>query len=217
MQRSLKELETRRGILAESLAADIGNGATTGNRYRNLVLREHGILDDEAEVRYCALEAMLRGKTGEFFAVLYPQIQNGPLEYHRHAHRRLIHSRIGILEGEQLIWARLNADGDMGYTLPISKYIQGWAVAKNQIPFFMNYPGAIDVGIFEAYEDEEIRPFASFMGFSKSADDRDRDRWETNFIIGDDAFSAWLRVLVRDDADRYFEAAAKALGRLVPA
>ena len=218
VDRKARELEVARSEcrdFGERIRRRIEAGEKPDNRYRGMVIRAHARFDRDLEDRYARFEASLAGKKGQLFVVtylttaLYPMLRSDRMDGNE------VHSRVGLLDGDELVWEPSNGIRTGGeYTVPVGKYIQGGPVRSGWNPYSQK-PEIVAGDIFEWAKGENVEPFSARMTYSPDSDITTGSRWPGEMIVGDSAVKAWLQKYARNSTEKLFNAALTALGVLV--
>jgi len=127
--------EARARSEIEAMRASILAGETTGDRIRDYLIVKFGVIDESARERYEAINALMKGKTGELIVVHYTEsvctIHRfiGPNEY-----ENVRYVDIAILAGDELVFEF--GEKDATCSLPIKSYSQQeyrWTITEGTI------------------------------------------------------------------------------------
>lgn len=198
LRRDKEELLVRMKLLQQ----EIEKGGTTGDTLTDLVLRAGSGHNDPAMPKLRALDATLKGKTGEFIAIRYSTEER--LRYGGDLRSGDFHTvervRIGILKHDTLQLRDMGIHKTL--TLPVDDYLCGtwasgaWTVTLEEKPCngdFFEWAGTGD------------QP-PSFITVATDP------AYEKDVLIGDAALRAALKVA---RAEEFFPIAAQRLHRLV--
>jgi hypothetical protein len=177
----------------KQLCERLNNGETTGDWIRDLTIRSHGY-DLEIEAKYREWSKKLEGKKGEYVLISYARRERG----WRDENRFEDHLRLGVLDGEGLIYGGLGGFGTGAViTVPVYRYIE---VHKTML---------IESGDIKSLELKRENIFAQsfilstsplpdeyFLLGVKRYDDRRHisrpSHIAKDFVIGDEAVKEWL-------------------------
>ncbi len=196
-----RELRDRNKKLVELLE----KGETTGDRLNDLLFRFFcKQIEEETQVKFRAFEQKLQGKRGEFVLVKYPvrvrtRFGGGLCSSDFSTET---HFRIGMLMGEELQLTRSSLGGGLLLALPIAQYAQGrWPGSHAFVPVVSQ---VVEGDLFQWKPEDEPSNFHDFV--------LEEERYGYRLSVGDAAVNAELKSV---EAEKFFNEAAEALGRLV--
>jgi hypothetical protein len=201
-----EDLKAARATLAErtkKLQDLLAAGGTTGDRLRDLVIRNDGV-DEESLSLYRGLESRLKGRAGEFVLIRYSvkvrQRFGGDIHESDFAHQ--IYFRIAQLSGEELRLETYFVDFSC-IGLPIGKYLTGvWPRSSVYVPVV---EGEAQEGSLFSWSDADDTP-PQLIEYLKEVP------FKEDLLIGDDAIK---RALAKVRSEDFFAKAAERLGRLI--
>jgi hypothetical protein len=168
---------------------DLDNGATTGDRLRDMLLRVYWY-NPRAEERYRSVETQLKGKKGEFVLLSF----NAQVAFRFHGTGRDTRNaqcfRLGVLEGDELVLKK-GLMGTMVPTLPIPRYVYGettfLAVEDDVKRLEVEEKEFFD----HAFHDMNPPRLTDILYIGR--DGSDWTGWQETVIIGDEAVKKWLK------------------------
>jgi len=199
----LQELGAKIASVRSNLSRKIEAGDSTGDHIQDLVILHHGF-EHFVEVcaAYRAFEEKLKGKKGELF-LLFFRYNITDEHYLPHGWREFF--RLGVLEGEDLIWNEKDGLGK-SISVPVSRYV------------YANRP-VVEANIC-SYGHSMDDPFKTFFGIyilSKIEGMRipqglAEDTHVEEIVVGDAEVSAWVAKHPFYLPEELFASARQALG-----
>lgn len=200
----LRRLGNEISSYRSNFAARKEAGETTGDHIRDMVAVHHGFEHFDTLVEaYRTFEKQLVGHTGEFVLISYQA--EVPFRHHSRGVDTQLRDlfRLGVLEGEQLIWAR--TPGGNSITLPVPRYVSGNGELAVENIFSRRYsmdrgPGLLGAHILRSVEGIE-------------APQEIRSSYIHEILIGDEAVKEWVKKRPFKLDQAAFEKAGQLLGK----
>ena len=210
IEQSLKDIVFLRDAHLQSLIARLESGETTGDRYDDMVIRTHRVIDTKSlAAKYHELEARLSGHSGELMLIEYiGEVEDGMRrsdQDHKYISKRLF--RLGVLSGEMLTWEKVHFSA-MAYTFPVSQYLME-VVGKY-------HRRGLDQALSVCKNNILACQYHSHYGMESNpsplphhiADKGNIER----IVIGDEEVLKWCK---ENREEGFYDRAAEALGKLV--
>ena len=193
------------------------DGESTGDKFQDIVIRDFGVIDDGLRKKYADLEARLAGRKGEFILIEFTSSV-----MHRHVfgkgreNRDQNFFRIGVLEGEALVFCKLGYGGrNEESALPVSRFITRPVghFSRKEPRLLEVTAGNIFADVFVPGYGNDSNPPSLRVHFAPPSPHEFFVRHKNlEIVIGDADVQNWSKAQLMED---FYRAAADSLSKLI--